>query len=60
LAQAAAARGDLCTVEDMRVDGASEQNRAAEMGVEAKRFSAQILVPCTRLRTICHVGKVAL
>lgn len=42
--------GFLCTADDMRMDWASKQNRAAEMEVEANRFSAQILMPRTRFR----------
>lgn len=37
--------GFLCTKEDMRMNWASNQNPAAEMEVEANRFSAQLLMP---------------
>jgi hypothetical protein len=40
--------GFLCSVEDMRLSWASKQSRAAEMEVEANRFSAQLLMPRAR------------
>lgn len=42
--------GFLCTSEDMRMNWAAKKNQAAEMEVEANRFSAQLLMPHTRFR----------
>jgi hypothetical protein len=37
-------------MDDMRINWADKRNRAAEMEVEANRFSAQILMPRARFR----------